>query len=192
MIQDAKCTLYKEELMKRKIVMLVLCMSLILPNAAACGDSAASRNEVSSQAQAGTESQTESTFQTNPTESVSENPTELDEADFNSEIYLDFTKCLDAIYDVQAGSAGASLRAENAVDELKRFASAHPDELNEKDLCDYTDLWFSMHSQNKESVVNDFTECLNTTLDVAYENDSALKSDENFTLIVESIKKLLK
>lgn len=178
--------------MKRKIVMLVLCMSLILPNAAACSNSTTSKSEDSSQTQTETKSQTETETQTNPTESVSENPTELEEADFNSEIYLDFTKCLDAIYDVQAGSAGASLRAENAVDELKRFASAHPDELNEKDLCDYTDLWFSLHSQNRESVESDFTECLNTTLDVAYENDSALKSDENFTLIIDSIKKLLK
>ena len=46
--------------------------------------------------------------------------------------------------------------------------------------------------KDNESVRSDFAECLDTTIDVAYENDSSLESDENFQKVKSAIKDAFK
>lgn len=161
--------------MKKKFVILTLCISLLASSAVACNNSTPATTETQTESQA--ESQTPITTETQ------NNSAEAEEA---------FTKCMQAIYDVQAGAAGASLRAETAVDELKNFAATYAADSTSSDITNYANKWFEEMEKDNESVRSDFAECLDTTVDVAYENDSSLESDENFQKVKSAIKDAFK
>ena len=165
--------------MKKKFVILTLCISLLASSAVACNNSTPATTETQSQPE--TESQTES--QTPGTTETQNKSADAEEA---------FTKCMQAIYHVQAGAAGASLRAETAVDELKKFAATYAADSTSIDIIYYANKWFEEMEKDNESVRSDFTECLDTTVDVAYENDSSLESDENFQKVINALKDSLK
>ena len=165
--------------MKKKFVILTLCISLLASSAVACNNSTPATTKTQSQTE--TESQTES--QTPDTTETQNNSDEAEEA---------FTKCMQAIYDVQAGAAGASLRAETAVDELKNFAATYAADSTSSDITNYANKWFEEMEKDNESVRSDFAECLDTTVDVAYENDSSLESDEYFQKVKSAIKDAFK
>ena len=75
---------------------------------------------------------------------------------------------------------------------MKNFAATYAADSTSSDITNYANKWFEEMEKDNESVRSDFAECLDTTVDVAYENDSSLESDENFQKVKSAIKDAFK
>ena len=165
--------------MKNKFLYTIICVSFVALNTLAC-----SNNSFTSNTQTESQTKTEAESQTEiETESEAESDLVIKEA---------YLGCLEAIYDVQAGAAGSSLRAESATETIKLFCSEYGIHISDEDLIKYTTDWFDEMSKDNASFKTDFEECFFTTTDVAYANDPKLETELTFTKIITSITEALK
>ena len=107
----------------------------------------------------------------------------------NNEAYIGFANIMDDIYDIQAGSAGATLRAENVVYELNSYMKDYGMDSASAVYETFANYWFDdMIRQYGQDVRMDFSDCLDTFEDVAYEKDSELETDVYFSNIISGMR----
>lgn len=170
--------------MKRKYLVLLLALTAISINIIGC-TSTTEPDSTETLIEA-TEAISESTEATESTEAP--DSTTGIKIDTASDEYLNLANCLSAIYDVQAGSAGTSLRAETAAEAVIEYINNYAKDIEKEKITAMTFAWIN---ENKVSAP-DFSECLDATCDVAIDKHNDLAADKNFSKVVTGIQDALK
>lgn len=105
-----------------------------------------------------------------------------------NQIYKDFVSCVEEIYEVQAGAAGSSLRAEGAAEKLISFAFTYGVEARVTVFQHLTEQWLESLASDSGFSKDDFVACFLLVTETAYEQNSGVETDVAFAKVVSGIK----
>lgn len=85
-------------------------------------------------------------------------------SDTGADLYMDLANCMATMYDVRPGTAGTSLRAEAAAEELANLIKNYNGKVSKADICENAKEWVEVMKEDQPTVREDFTECLEEVL----------------------------
>ena len=135
-----------------------------------------------------------STNSSNSVDTSSEATTEFvetgDDYDDVSEVArTDFRELLTYIQDVRAGSAGASLRAEEAADRMVAFSMAYGSVMSEQSMEAFISDYLATESD--EDQIAEVKENYETVVEAAYASDESLETDVYFAQLANAMQNVL-
>ena len=95
-----------------------------------------------------------------------ENSDETGDVDADK-VYLEFSDIMNEIYAVRAGSAGSSLRAEEALNALITFVDAYSGTSMSSDYESFANKWFDVQETDNTDIRTEFKECLDVVTEMA-------------------------
>ena len=127
---------------------------------------------------------TENTDQTDATESS-------DNTDISSigNIQSDFDATLVAIQNIRAGSAGSSLRAEEAFSSFTAFVDTYGADNTSETICQMTTEWLDKQKEDNPYIYEEFAENFYSIPSLA--EDSSLVGNDAYKHVVDGIQKAL-
>lgn len=115
--------------------------------------------------------------------------TEATEAETTSDIHSALATTLDEIQNIRAGSAGSSLRAEEAFSSFTAFVDTYGADNTSETICQMTTEWLDKQKEDNPYIYEEFAENFYSIPSLA--EDSSLADNDAYKHVVDGIQKAL-
>ena len=110
-----------------------------------------------------------------------------DQVDTNSKEFADLADTMTVIYEVFSGTAGSSLRAEEASADLAKYVSDYGTVLTEDQVEDLAEAWFDLMEAEQPSLRKEFEESFEEVCFYIQEFEEELAKSEGYITVVKGI-----